>query len=255
LELEILKTKNRLIILVSILTLASCTQGKFDPKKAIVVGAGIAQAITLNENSVKQTATLAAKEYDGKHQIAGPTDAYSLRLFKMTNSLKNYEGLQLNFKVYKADDVNAFAMADGTIRVYTGLMDAMPDDQVLAVIGHEIGHVKLKHSFNQMQNQLLTNAALQAAINVGGVVGSLSGSQLGQLASGAVSAQFSQRDELSADVFAVKLLRSLGKDPRAMNRSIQTLKAKFGTGGGFMSSHPSNDKRIANLKKTIAQNN
>jgi putative metalloprotease len=90
---------------------------------------------------------------------------------------------------------------------------------------------------------------------VGGVVGSLSGSQLGQLASGAVSAQFSQRDELSADVFAVKLLRSLGKDPRAMNRSIQTLKAKFGTGGGFMSSHPSNDKRIANLKKTIAQNN
>jgi len=250
-----LTIKYRLIIIVSMLALIGCTQGKFDTKKAIVVGASIAQAVTLDENSVKRTATLAAKEYDGKHLIADSKDAYSLRLFKMTDPLKNYEGLQLNFKVYKADDVNAFAMADGTVRVYTGLMDAMPDDQVLAVIGHEIGHVKLKHSFNQMQSQLLTNATLQAAISIGGVVGSLSSGQLGQLASGVISAQFSQRDELSADVFAVKLLRDLGKDPRAMTRSIRTLKAKFGRGGGFLSSHPSNDKRITNLEKAITQSN
>ncbi|MFT4608584.1 MAG: putative metalloprotease [Gammaproteobacteria bacterium] len=250
-----LTPKFRLIIIASTLALTGCTQGKFDAGKAIVVGAGIAQAITLDEKSVKKTATLAAKEYDGKHKVAGTNDAYSQRLFKMTNNLKNYDGLQLNFKVYKAADVNAFAMADGTVRVFTGLMDAMPDDQILAVIGHEIGHVKLKHSYHQMQTQLLTNATLQAAIGVGGVVGSLSSGQLGQLASGAVSAQFSQRDELSADVFAIKLLRDLGKDPRAMIRSIQTLKAKFGAGGGFMSSHPSNDERLSNLEQAIAQSN
>jgi putative metalloprotease len=250
-----LKVKYQLIIIASVLTFTGCTQGKFDAGKAIVVGAGVAQAITLDENSVKQTAALAAIEYDGKHEVATANDAYSQRLFKMTDSLTNYDGLQLNFKVYKANDVNAFAMADGTVRVYTGLMDGMPDDQVLAVIGHEIGHVKLKHSYRQMQTQLLTNATLQAAISVGGIVGTLTNGQLGQLASGAVSAQFSQRDELSADVFAIQLLRDLGKDPHAMTRSIQTLKAKFGTGGGFMSSHPSNDKRIANLEAAIAQGN
>jgi putative metalloprotease len=250
-----LTSKYRLIIIASTLAFTGCTQGKFDAGKALVVGAGVVQAVTLDENSVKQTATLAAKEYDGKHQVADVNDAYSQRLFKMTSSLTNYDGLQLNFKVYKADDVNAFAMADGTVRVYTGLMDAMPDDQVLAVIGHEIGHVKLKHSYHQMQTQLLTNATLQAAIGVGGVVGALSSGQLGQLATGAVSAQFSQRDELSADVFAIRLLKNLGKDPRAMTRSIQTLKAKFGSGGGFMSSHPSNDQRIANLEAAIAQAN
>jgi metalloprotease len=221
--------------------------------KAIIIGATAAQAITLNENSVKQTASLAAKEYDGKHNVAGANDPYSQRLFAMTDPLKNYDGLQLNFKVYKADDINAFAMADGTVRVYTGLMDAMPDDQVLAVIGHEIGHVKLKHSYKQVRTQLLTNSVLQAAIGAGGIVGDLSAGQLGQLASGAVSAQFSQRDELSADRFAVQVLRSLSKDPNAMTRSINTLKAKFGSGGGFMSSHPSNDQRISNLKKIIAQ--
>lgn len=250
-----LTAKYRLIIIASVLAFTGCTQGKFDAEKAVVVGAGVAQAITLDESSVKQTAALAAKEYDSKHEVAGANDPYSQRLFKMTDSLTNYDGLQLNFKVYKADDVNAFAMADGTVRVYTGLMDAMPDDQVLAVIGHEIGHVKLKHSYHQMQTQLLTNATLQAAIGVGGVVGALTGGQLGQLASGVVSAQFSQRDELSADVYAIKLLRDLGKDPHAMTRSIQTLKAKFGAGGGFMSSHPSNDERIANLETAIAQTN
>jgi putative metalloprotease len=250
-----LTPKYRLIIIASTLAFTGCTEGKFDADKAFVVGVGVAQAITLDENSVKQTATLAAKEYDGKHEVAAADNAYSRRLFKMTNSLTNYDGLRLNFKVYKANDVNAFAMADGTVRVYTGLMDTMPDDQVLAVIGHEIGHVKLKHSYHQMQTQLLTNATLHAAISVGGTVGALSSGQLGQLATGAVSAQFSQRDELSADVFAVKLLRDLGKDPRAMTRSIQTLKAKFGTGGGFMSSHPSNDERLANLDRAIAQSN
>ncbi|MCL4155193.1 UNVERIFIED_CONTAM: hypothetical protein GTU68_023315 [Idotea baltica] len=170
----------------------------------------------------------------------------------MTNSLRNYDGLTLNFKVYKADDINAFAMADGTVRVYTGLMDAMPDDQVLAVIGHEIGHVKLKHSYHQVRTQILSNTALQAAVGVGGIVGTLSQSQLGQIATGVVSAQFSQRDELAADGFAVKLLRDLGKDPNAMTRSIETLKSKFGTGGGFMSSHPSNDERLEHLAQIIA---
>lgn len=238
--------------LFAVILITGCANGSFDTNRVVAIGGGAVQALTLDEESVKQTATLAAKEYDEKHQLAAETDPYSIRLASMTNSLRNYDGLNLDFKVYKADDINAFAMADGTVRVYTGLMDAMPDDQVLAVIGHEIGHVKLKHSYNQMRAQILSNTALQAAVGVGGIIGSLSQGQLGQLATGAVSAQFSQRDELAADKFAVKLLRDLGKDPNPMTRSIQTLKAKFGVGGGFMSSHPSNDERINNLERAIA---
>jgi predicted tellurium resistance membrane protein TerC len=85
-----LTPKFRLIIIASTLALTGCTQGKFDAGKAIVVGAGIAQAITLDEKSVKKTATLAAKEYDGKHKVAGTNDAYSQRLFKMTNNMTGF---------------------------------------------------------------------------------------------------------------------------------------------------------------------
>ena len=232
--------------------LAACTSaGQFDAAKALSVGVGFLQAGLLDEDSVINTATLAAKEFDGKNNVASADNAYAIRLSKITQGLVNTDGLNLNFRVYLSKDVNAFAMADGTVRVYSGLLDAMPDDQVLAVIGHEIGHVKLRHSYKQMKEQLLTNAAFDAVKSVGGVVGDLTASQLGQIAHTAVSAKFSQKDELESDAFAVRILKRLGKDPYAMKRSIETLQKKHGSGGGFLSSHPSNDQRVAKIQEEI----
>jgi putative metalloprotease len=64
----------------------------------------------------------------------------------------------VNYKVYETKDVNAFAMANGCIRVYSGLMDMMNDNEVEAVIGHEMGHVALGHVKKGMQVALGTNA-------------------------------------------------------------------------------------------------
>ncbi|RLT92115.1 M48 family metallopeptidase [Ketobacter sp.] len=241
-----------IVTLAALLTVAGCTtEGGFDTNKAMAVGMGVAQAVTLNEESVKHTASLAAKEMDGKNQVAPASSAYAQRLAGITSGLQNYKGLKFDFKVYLAPEVNAFAMADGTVRVYSGLMDAMPDDQVLAVIGHEIGHVYHKHSYAQMQQKILTDSAMQAAVSVGGMVGELTQGQLGQLAYVAVNAQFSQQDELESDEFAVKMLHSLGKDPYAMKRAIATLQAKYGSDSSFLSSHPSNKERIQRIQKAI----
>lgn len=241
------------LVLLCGVALGGCAaDGSFDTGAALAVGAGVLQAATLDEDSVKQTASLAAKEMDTKNQVAGSSDAYSRRLGRIISGVSQYDGMNLNFKVYLSKEVNAFAMADGTVRVYSGLLDAMPDDQVLAVIGHEIGHVKLKHSYHQMQSKLLTDSAFAAAVSVGGVVGDLTSSQLGQLGYAAANAQFSQHDELEADAYSVKMLKALGKDPYAMKRSIETLQALYGSGGGFISSHPSNPKRIKNIEAVIA---
>lgn len=101
----------------------------------------------------------------------------------------------MNYKVYETKDVNAFAMANGCIRVYSGLMDMMTDNEVEAVIGHEMGHVALGHVKKGMQVALGTNAVRVAAASAGGVVGSLSQSQLGDLGEKLVNSQFSQRQE------------------------------------------------------------
>ena len=238
-------------LVVSTVFAGCAADGSFDTSKALVVGAGVVQAVTLDENSVKQTASLAAEQLDGQNKVADASNAYSKRLNNLVAGLQNYDGMRLNFKVYLADDVNAFAMADGTVRVYSGLLDAMPDDQVLAVIGHEIGHVKLKHSYRQMQSKLLTDSVFAGVVSVGGVIGELTAGQLGQLGYAAVNAQFSQKDELESDEYAVKMLKKMGKDPYAMKRAIETLQAKYGSGGGFLSSHPSNPKRIATIEAAI----
>ncbi|MDY0190328.1 MAG: M48 family metalloprotease [Desulfuromonas sp.] len=248
------KNSNFIVVLLAIILLSGCAaDGTFDTQKALVVGGGALQAATLSEDSVKQTATLSAAELDKEAQVASSDNAYTVRLQNIVASVQNYDGLDLDFKVYLAPDVNAFAMADGTVRVYSGILDVMPDDQILAVIMHEIGHVKLRHSYKQMRENILADTAFQAAISVGGTVGSLTSSQLGQLGKTAVQARFSQSDELEADAYSVKSLHQLKKDPAAMKRAIQTLESLSSSSGGFLSSHPSNPKRIEQIDIEIAK--
>jgi putative metalloprotease len=236
------------------LLLAGCaTDGQFDTGKALTLGAGALQASTLDEQSVKQAASLSAQELDSKSKVAPVNSPYVARLKQLTDRLHNYDGLNLNFKVYLSQEVNAFAMADGTVRIHSALMDLMPDDQVLAVIAHEIGHVKKKHSYRQMREVLLTNVAFDAATSVGGTIGSLSSSQLGTLAHMAVNARFSQSDELEADIYAVRALKQMNRDPYAMKRSIETLQRQNTASGGFLSSHPSNQKRMDTIVQEIGK--
>lgn len=245
-------TISRVLNVCLLLLLTCCTpSGEFDTGKALGVGVGALQVAMLDEGTVKQAATLSAKELDAEHEVAEADNLYSRRLFRLTENLRRYDGLSLNFKVYLSNDINAFAMADGTVRVYSGLMDVMPDDQVLAVIGHEIGHVKLRHSYQQMKAALLTNVAFDAVSSMGGTVGDLTSSQLGKLAQTAVHARFSQADELEADAYAVRAMHNMGADPYAMKRSIETLQKLGGSGGGFLSSHPSNRQRTEQIQVEI----
>lgn len=159
-------------------------------------GAEAFQAYTLSDAQVKALSDQSCQELDSKAKIAPASSEYTKRLAKIAAALgDNINGQPVNYKVYETKDVNAFAMANGCIRVYSGLMDMMTDNEVEAVIGHEMGHVALGHVKKGMQVALGTNAVRVAAASAGGVVGSLSQSQLGDLGEKLVNSQFSQRQE------------------------------------------------------------
>ena len=87
----------------------------------------------------------------------------------------------MNFKVYWVVDVNAFACADGSVRVFAALMDIMSDEELLGVIGHEIGHVAHKDSKKAFRTALLTSALKDGISANGGTIAALTDSQIGDL--------------------------------------------------------------------------
>ena len=108
-----------------------------------LVGAGskVVQAATLSDAEIKTLSDKACAQSDSQEKIAAPGSKYDARLQKIAKQLGGtVNGQKANYKVYITKDVNAWAMANGCIRVYSGLMDMMTDDEVMGVVGHEIGH-------------------------------------------------------------------------------------------------------------------
>lgn len=208
-------------------------------------------AATVSEKDVINSAKQSAQEMDKKFKIAPASNAYGKRLSQLVSKYQNVDGLKLNYKAYLSKQLNAFAMPDGTVRVFSGLMDILNDQELMSVIGHEIGHVKLKHSYNQYRKTLLAVSAKEGVSAVGGTVGSLAQSQLGNVALQFVNAQFSQSDELSADAYGVAFMKKNGMNPKAAISAFEKLKKHSGEGGGLLSSHPATSKRIKRIKEEI----
>ncbi|MGP3591372.1 M48 family metallopeptidase [Vagococcus sp. WN89Y] len=218
-------------------------------------GAEAFQAYTLSDAQVKTLSDGACKEMDSKATIAPASSEYSQRLSKIAAALgDNINGQPVNYKVYVAKDVNAFAMANGCIRVYSALMDMMTDNEVEAVIGHEMGHVALGHVKKGMQVALGTNALRAAAASAGGIVGSLSQSQLGALGEQLVNSQFSQRQESEADDYSYDLLRKRNINPSGLATSFEKLaKMEEGRQSSMFDDHPASAARAQHIRARMAE--
>ncbi len=132
-----MKIRSTVLALGIAATLTGCQN--MDSNGLLSSGAEAFQAYSLSDAQVKTLSDQACKEMDAKAKIAPANSEYSQRLNKIAAALgDNINGQPVNYKVYETKDVNAFAMANGCIRVYSGLMDLMNDNEVEAVIGHEM---------------------------------------------------------------------------------------------------------------------
>lgn len=117
------------------LLLTGCSVARnLDPNMLASGGAKLVQSMTISNSDIQQYVKSYIAQTDAQSTVCGVDDPYTLRLNKIVSGITSVEGIPLNFKVYKTKDINAFACADGSIRVYSGLMDTMDDDEVLGVI-------------------------------------------------------------------------------------------------------------------------
>src|SRR6218665_3428942 len=150
---------------LSAIALATLLGGcqNMSPDAMLQTGMMAMQAATLSDAEVKTMADEACVQMDQQASIAPPSSTYSKRLDKIAYALGNQvNGTPVNYKVYLTDDANAWAMANGCVRVYSGLMDLMTDNEVEGVLGHEMGHVALGHSKKAMQTAYATTVARSA---------------------------------------------------------------------------------------------
>lgn len=191
-------------------------------------------------------------------RIAAAAEAY-LTVTGQTADLQNYAW---EFNLTEDPNLNAFCMPGGKIVVYSGMLKligngADRDDELAAVIGHEVGHAIAKHGQERASQQML--ASMGSSV-LGAVVGGASaetqqivataygmGTQYGALL------PFSRKHELEADYIGIVLATIAGYDANAAVTLWEKMEASSSgpSPAPFMSTHPSSTKRISELQKNI----
>ncbi|MEO0879653.1 MAG: M48 family metallopeptidase [Pseudomonadota bacterium] len=163
---------------------------------------------------------------------------------------------QWEVQVFQSDQLNAFALPGGKIGFYTGILDLMEnDDQIAAVMGHEVAHVKYDHAAKR------AGRAAQTQFGLGLAAAGLSGSQNANLWMQALglgvtvgnALPFSREHELEADREGLKYMAVAGYNPNEAVRFWEKMGAANNGSAPpeFLSTHPGSGTRIQQLKEEI----
>ncbi len=153
------------------------------------------------------------------------------------------------------DTVNAFALPGGQIFITYGLLKLLhSDDEIAAVLSHEIVHVIGRHSNEQMAKAQLSQGLVGAVVMAGGEDYGYSAGQVAQFVSRLTNTSYGREDELESDKLGIRLMKNAGYNPQAMITVMQVL-AKAGGGSAppeFLSTHPNPGNRIERIREEIA---
>jgi len=215
----------------------------------------------VSEQELNQTALRQYSSMMQKAQSQGVLDrdsAQARRVKTITQRLVNQVGTfrpdavgwAWEVNVIQQDEVNAWCMPGGKMAVYTGLINQLQpsDDELAAVIGHEIAHALREHSREQVSQQMATGLGVSV---LAAITGSQATADLGtQLSNVMFTLPNSRTHELEADRIGVELAARAGYDPRA----AVSLWQKMGQLGGsrppeLLSTHPSPQSRMSDIRQ------
>ena len=221
-----------------------------DVMTATDAGIDALKALTLSDKDLQEIASQSAQYSDKKHTLATPENKYAKRLKQLVGQNLQDGHVKFNYGVYISPEVNAFAMANGTIRIYSGLMDMLNDGELRFVIGHEMGHVMKNHIRKKIKLAYAASAVRKGIASQDNTAGDVARSLFGGLAESLMNAQFSQLEEKEADDYGLEFLKREKFEPQDAISALQKI-AKLGTGHSFLSSHPDPAKRAERLQAQL----
>jgi len=171
------------------------------------------------------------------------------------------------FHVIKDDVYNAFATPAGHIFVYTGLIDAMDEEEELAgILGHEIAHVYCRHISQKIERQKkmgwasLAGLAAGVLLGVGGAGEAAQAVTMGsQAATQSAALAYGRDDEMQADQFGVKFITGAGYSAEGLLKILTKIRGKTWFGSDqiptYLKTHPAVEDRIAFIESWIESYN
>jgi predicted Zn-dependent protease len=233
-----------------------------DTTKEGTVGVDRQQRMMVSSEEVQASSTKAYSQMMAEAQKKGVLDRDAGQVQRVRNIVNRLIPQTTTFRpdaqkwpwevhVISIDEANAWCMPGGKMAIYTGLIQKLQlnDDEIAAVMGHEIAHALREHARERVSRQMGTQMAV-------GIAGALFGiGDLGQglgnmVADVTLNLPNSRLHETEADRIGVELAARAGYDPRAAIQLWQKM-AKGSSGGQppkWLSTHPSHEDRIADLK-------
>ena len=167
---------------------------------------------------------------------------------------------QWEMNVIRSDELNAWAMPGGKMAVYSGLVEKLnlTDDELAAVIGHEMTHALREHSKAQVGQQLLTGIGMQIGSSILAQNSNVDPQTLqtggALLSEYGISKPFSRQHETEADIGGLMLMASAGYNPQAALSVWQKMEQAGSSGmPSFLSTHPSGADRIQVLQQHMPE--
>ena len=251
-------------VLIILLMLASCGSVPLTGRKQMLLVSDaelMTASLTQYDEYMKSATKSTDKTKSAMVERVGRKIATATETHLKQNGLeKDIANFSWEFSLIKSDDVNAFCMPGGKIVVYEGLLPlTSSEDELAVVIGHEVAHAVAKHSNERMSQQLLTqygSSILDAALStkssamqqIGGTIFGL-GAQLG------VMLPYSRTHEYEADYMGLVFMTMAGYNPDSAVGFWQKMSSASGGGNAsdFMSTHPSDSKRIAEIQRRLPE--
>jgi predicted Zn-dependent protease len=200
------------------------------------------------------------KNADIVKEVGSAISESVIKYFTDNNLISRLNGYQWEFNLVKNDSTpNAWCMPGGKVVVYSGILPYTKDKNGLAVVlSHEIAHAVARHGNERMSQELLTqfgSIALSEAIKQKpGQTQSIFNTAYGLGSQFGVLLPFSREHELEADKLGLIFMAMAGYDPQT---AIGFWERMSSMGGGkppeFMSTHPSDEKRIARIKEALPE--
>ena len=164
-----------------------------------------------------------------------------------------------SFYVLDSNDFNAISVPGGSIYVYKGLLEALNDDELAFVLGHEVGHLAARHAIKNIQANMAYSLLIQIALtgisqNTG--VETQSVSQGVNAIYNLIELGFSRKDEFEADRLGMNYALRAGFPPKASLSALGKIKTQEGESSsgrimGYLRTHPYTDDRIKALEKIM----